>query len=97
MTLLTILLSLMYLYLLVVVKTFSHLHAHEHVALVCDIFADVMFDLIITITISSNVIGELATLFFSNHSIQWQLVIQFCKSLICLQTELDSSQSCHHH
>ena len=97
MTLLTILLSLIYLYLLVVVKTFSHLHAHEHVPLGCDIFADVMFDLIITITISSNVIGELATLFFSNHSIQWQLVIQFCKSLICLQTELDSSQSCHHH
>ena len=97
MTLLTILLSLIYLYLLVVVKTFSHLHAHEHVPLVCDIFADVMFDLIITITISSNVIGELATLFFSNHSIQWQLVIQFCKSLICLQTELDSSQSCHYH
>ena len=82
MTLLTILLSLMYLYLLVVVKTFSHLHAHEHVALVCDIFADVMFDLIITITISSNVVSALAALFFSNHSLQQQLVIQFCESLI---------------
>ena len=45
----------------------------------CDIFADVVFDLIITITISSNVIGELAALFFSNHSIQRQLVIQFCE------------------